>query len=72
MTDDFRLQEECQALQDTDSYTITNEHNVRDMDAREVSALLEGESRQRSRSRGHLVNPFQALSSPLRRTRRAS
>ena len=44
MADDFRLQEECQQLQDTASYVIENEHDVRSMDHGEVTALLEGSS----------------------------
>ena len=42
MADDFRLQEECQALQDLSTYSIDNEHDVRSMDSGEVIALLEG------------------------------
>lgn len=42
MADDFRLQEECQALQDLVNYSINNEHDIRSMDSGEVTALLEG------------------------------
>ena len=42
MAEDFRLQEECQHLQDTTSYAIENEHDIRSMDSGEVTALLEG------------------------------
>lgn len=42
MAEDFRLQEECQALQDVSNYPISNEHDIRSMDSGEVSALLEG------------------------------
>ena len=42
--DDFKLQEECQLVQDVATYDIPNEHDVRSMDAGEVTALLEGES----------------------------
>lgn len=55
MADDFRLQEECQHLQDTSSYTIENEHDVRSMDNNEVTALLEGSCHP------FLVRPLEGL-----------
>ena len=42
MADDFRLQEECQNLQDVSKYVIPQEHDVRSMDSGEIVALLEG------------------------------
>ena len=42
MADDFRLQEECQNLQDVSNYVIPQEHDVRSMDSGEIVALLEG------------------------------
>ena len=43
MADEFRLQEECQNLQDVVNYPIPQEHDVRSMDNGEIVVLLEGE-----------------------------
>ncbi len=40
--EDFKLQEECQSIQDVATYDIPNEHDIRSMDGGEVTALLEG------------------------------
>ena len=42
MADDFRLQDECQQLQDPSTYTFAGEQDVSNMDGNEVNALLEG------------------------------
>lgn len=43
MLENFRLQDECQLLQDVSEYSIPNEHDIRTMDAHSISALFEGE-----------------------------
>ncbi|KAL5523043.1 CND1 [Sanghuangporus sanghuang] len=57
MADDFRLQEECQHLQDMANYTIENEHDVRSMDSGEVIALLEDAVEQVAESSENITNP---------------
>ncbi|KAI5117543.1 hypothetical protein M0805_004372 [Coniferiporia weirii] len=57
MADDFRLQEECQLLQDTSGYEIANEHDVRGMDGGEVSALLEDAVVQVAESSENITSP---------------
>lgn len=41
MANAFDLQEELQALQDTENYPIEREHDVRSMDAGEMDGLLQ-------------------------------
>ena len=40
--EDFKLQEECQNIQDVANYNIPEEHDVSSMDSGDVSMLLEG------------------------------
>ncbi|KDQ52062.1 hypothetical protein JAAARDRAFT_62069 [Jaapia argillacea MUCL 33604] len=42
MADSFDLQEEVQGLLDLENYIIPNEHDIRNSDASDISALLEG------------------------------
>ena len=58
MADDFRLQEECQALQDLSTYSIDNEHDVRSMDSGEVIALLEGMLKPLTVAAKSVMTPF--------------
>ena len=52
MADDFRLQEECQNLQNIENYVIDNEHDIHNMDAGEITVLLEGLWLNRTRAQG--------------------
>ncbi|KAH8113838.1 non-SMC mitotic condensation complex subunit 1-domain-containing protein [Phellopilus nigrolimitatus] len=58
MGDDFRLQEQCQSLQDTASYAISNEHDIRSMDSAEITALLEDAVEQVAESSDSITNTF--------------
>ncbi|KAL5499094.1 CND1 [Sanghuangporus vaninii] len=57
MAEYFRLQEECQHLQDMANYTIENEHDVHSMDSGEVIALLEDAVEQVAESSENITNP---------------
>lgn len=50
MANAFDLQEELQALQDTENYQIEHEHDVRSMEPGEMDGLL-----QRASQRSHSV-----------------
>ncbi|TDL22771.1 hypothetical protein BD410DRAFT_898004 [Rickenella mellea] len=57
MADDFRLQEECQSLQDTTNYGIPNEHDVHGMDAGSIMTLLEGAVESVADSSENITDP---------------
>lgn len=65
---EFELQEELQSLEDVATYDIPHEHDISSMDARTVSALLEGAVQSIAESSDNITEPqvFDAYRSLLK------